>query len=89
MVYEVLFFDRWGAIPAYYLIGSVEGNVPEQALSANLEQITQEIRRSFDLSEGEISDRQIQETIYVLRDNGLVSVRDAGSLENNASKIQH
>jgi len=76
MVYEVLFFDGWGTIPAYYLLGSVEGDTPEHALGANLERITQQVRRQFGLPEGEVRDEQIQETIYVLRENGLVSMRE-------------
>jgi hypothetical protein len=76
MVYEVLFFDGWGAMPAYYLVESVEGDIPEDALAANLERITQQVRHQFDLRESEVSDKQVQETIYVLREDGLVSARD-------------
>ena len=80
MIYEVLFFDGWGTMPTYYLLDSVEGDTPEHALAATLERITQQIRRQFDLREDEVSDRKIQETIYVLRENGLVSVRDVAEL---------
>ena len=76
MVYEVLFFDGWGTIPVYYLLDSVEGDTPEHALAANLKRITQQVRRQFGLPEGEVRDEQIQETIYVLRENGLVSMRE-------------
>ena len=56
LVYEVLFFDGWGAMPVYYLLDNVEGNTPEQALAASVERITQQIRRRFGLHEGEVSD---------------------------------
>jgi hypothetical protein len=80
MTYEVLFFDGWGMTPAYYLLDGVEGDTPEQALAANLEQITQQVRRCFDLRENGLSDEQIRETIYVLRENGLVSAKDVAGL---------
>ncbi|MBC7263717.1 MAG: hypothetical protein H5T64_05085 [Chloroflexi bacterium] len=80
MIYEVLFFDGWGTMPAYYLLDGVEGDTPEQALSENLKRITQRVRRQFDLDEDEVSDEKIQGTIYVLRENGLVSVRDVAGL---------
>jgi len=80
MIYEVVFFDGWGMMPAYYLVQSVEGPTPEQALAANLEGITREIRERFGLHEGLVHDKQIQETVYALRDNGLVSLRDVAGL---------
>jgi hypothetical protein len=76
MLYEVLFFDGWGDLPAYYLLDGVEGDTPEQALTTNIERITQQVRARFGLLAGELSDRQIQDTIYVLRENGLVCARD-------------
>ena len=75
MFYEVLFYDGWGDMPAYYLLDGAEGDTPEQALAANLERITQEVREKFNLPEDWVSDEKIQETIYVLRENGLVPAR--------------
>ena len=72
-----------GERPVYYLLDNVEGDTPEQALAASVERITQQIRRRFGLHEGEVSDGQIQETIYVLRENGLVSVRDVAGFRGN------
>ena len=83
MVYEALFFDGWGAMPVYYLLDNVEGDTPEQALAASAERITQQIRRRFGLHKGEVSDEQIQETICVLRENGLVSVRDVAGFRGS------
>jgi len=39
-IYEVLYYDGWGNIPAYYLIDSAKGETPEQALKENLTSIT-------------------------------------------------
>lgn len=76
MIYEVLFYDGWCDIPAYYLLDSVEGGTPEEALTTNIERITQQVRERLGLLASELSDRQIQDTIYVLRENGLVCARD-------------
>lgn len=80
MNYEVLFYDGWSTIPAYYLVGSVEGDTPEQSLEANIEQVTRQVRELLSLNDSDVSDDQIQETIYVLRENGLVSLQDVGGL---------
>ena len=61
MVYEVLFFNGWGTMPAYYLLDGVEGNTPEQALAANLERVIQQVREHFGFAEDEMSDARIQE----------------------------
>ncbi len=39
MVYEVLFFDGWGAMPAYYLVASAEGPNPIEALERSLPKV--------------------------------------------------
>jgi hypothetical protein len=75
-IYEVLYYDGWGNIPAYYLIDSAKGETPEQALKENLASITSKIRKLFDLNGNEISNSKIHESIYVLKETGLVSVRD-------------
>jgi len=75
--YEVLFFDGWGGIPAYYLIDEVEGETPEQALMVNLDRITGQVRERLSLSENDMTDEKILQGIYVVRGRGLVSVSDA------------
>lgn len=80
MNYEVLFYDGWSTVPAYYLVGSVEGDTPEQSLEANIEQVTRQVRELLSLDDSDVSDDQIQETIYVLRENGLVSLQDVEGL---------
>jgi outer membrane lipopolysaccharide assembly protein LptE/RlpB len=71
-----LFYDGWSTVPAYYLVGSVQGDTPEQALEANIEQVTRQVRDLLSLNDSDVSDDQIQETIYVLRENALVSLQD-------------
>jgi hypothetical protein len=80
MTYEVLFFDGNGATPAYHLVGSVEGETPEDALAANLEGIIQQVRRTLNLSSDDVSDRQILDSTYMLRGNGLVPGRHKAGL---------
>jgi len=80
MVYEVLYFDGDAIIPAYYLIGGVEGNSPEKALANNLVRVIQEVRKVFDLPADSITDAKIQETIYVARPDGLIPARRLVSL---------
>ncbi len=80
MVYEVLYFSGWGEVPTYYLVDSAEGDTPEQALAENLNQLTQKVRKEFGLSTSDVRDEIIQETLYVLRADGLVSVRDVKRL---------
>ena len=76
MVYEVLYYDGWGEWPAYYLIGEAEGESPEEALESNLQRLTTEVRERFSLSPDDSRDEQIQEAIYVLRNNSLVSIQE-------------
>lgn len=76
MDYEVLFYNGWIDPPAYYLVASATGDTPEQALQKNLAEITRQVRRTFGLDRLDVSDARLQETIYLLRDNGLISARD-------------
>ena len=77
MVYEVLFFEGWGAMPAYYLVASAEGANPTEALERSLPKAIAEVRRLFCLGD-EIPDEAIQKSIYLLKDDGLVSVTELG-----------
>jgi hypothetical protein len=81
MIYEVVFFDGWGVMPAYYLLDAVEGDTPEDALAANLERIMGQVRRRFGLDEDDVSEKRIQETIYVLRENAAVSARHVAPVD--------
>ena len=75
MVYEVVYYEGDMNVPSYVLIGQVEGNTPEQALASNIDTLTQQIVDEFDLSDDDATRRKIQETLYVLRPDALVSQR--------------
>ena len=77
--YEVLFYNGWETVAAYYLIDSVEGNTPEQALAENIDQVTQKVRELFGLDSSDLSNERLRETIYILREGGLVPVQNGGS----------
>jgi hypothetical protein len=73
--YEAIYYDGWGT-PAYHLLDSVEGESPEQALRDNLPHLTAQVRELFGLSRDDVPDEDIQETLYVIRSDGLVSVHN-------------
>lgn len=75
MLFEALYYDGWSEPPAYFLIGVVEGETPEEALKENLPKLIATVREMFDLDES-VSDTKISETLYLLRPGGLVSTRD-------------
>lgn len=75
--YEILFFAGWGDMPAYYLVTFAEGTNPIEALEKSLPKAIAEIRRLFCLDD-DITDEEIQNSIYLLKDDGLVSVTDLG-----------
>lgn len=74
-LYEVLFYNGWQDVPAYYLIGGVEGRTPKEALKRNLPRVIREVRDSFGLDE-DIGDASICETLYALKSHALVPARD-------------
>ncbi len=87
MVYEVLFYNGWVEPPAYYLVTDASGDSPEQALENNLARIIQQVRTTFalDLSDG--SDSSLKETIYLLREDGLVPARNFLTGTNTPTNI--
>ncbi len=74
--YEVLFYNGWVEPPAYYLVGDVEGESPEEALEANLNQVLERVRGEFSLDDDRGSERFIPNYLYVVRPNGLLSARE-------------
>jgi hypothetical protein len=75
-LFEVVYYDGWSTPPAYYLVGGAEGESPQQALRLNLQRLTAETRGILNLSPDDISDEKIQETLYAIRSDGLVPVRN-------------
>jgi len=68
-LYEVLWYSSYD--PCYFLIDGIEGETPEHALRNNLKRLTQEVKKRFDIED--VPDEDIHDTLYVLRDDGLVS----------------
>ena len=76
MLYQAFYYDGWAIpTPAYWQIDVVEGDTLEQALEKNLPQLVESVRRMFGLSIEDISDEDLEESIYVLREGGMVSAR--------------
>ncbi len=71
-LYEVLFYDGSQPQPAYYLIGGVKGRSPTEAMRRNLPALTELARAQLKLG-ADYPARKIHESLYVLRDGGLVS----------------
>ena len=74
MLFEVLFYDGWGDMPAYFLVDVVEGETAEEALQNNLPQLIATVREMFGLDES-VTDEEICETLYLLHPEGLLPVR--------------
>jgi len=70
ITYEVVYFDGWSDIPAYLLVGAVEGDAPEQALANNRERLINMVRESLSLDD--LPDHHILETLYIIREGGLL-----------------
>ncbi len=78
-LYDAVFYNGWIEPPGYFLIDTVEGTTPEQALLENLAGLTEQVRRMFFEDDQDPSDNRLQETIYVLRANALVSTHSIES----------
>lgn len=76
-MYEAVYYNGYDSPPSYYLLGSVEGDTPEQALRDNLMELTSMVRDLLLLGPADFDDESIQVDIYVIRADGLVSVREA------------
>jgi len=62
-------------MPAYCLVTFAEGTNPIEALEKSLPRVIAENRCLFCLDD-DITDEEIQKSIYLLKDDGLVSVTD-------------
>jgi len=70
---EVLFYNGDGMFPAYYLIGGIESETIERGLKDKLANITQRVREMFGICD-DIPDWKIHEALYVLQEDGLISI---------------
>ena len=75
--YEVLFYDGEASQPAYYLIASVEGTTPEDAIARHTPELVETARSRLSLGP-DYSGHRIREALFVVRSNGLVSMRRDG-----------
>lgn len=76
-LYEVLFYRGDGIFPAYYLIDQIEGkntNIKKE-LRNKLTSIIHRVRKMFDIGD-DIPDGKIYKTLYVLKEEGLISMRN-------------
>lgn len=74
--YEVLFYNGGIEPPAYYLVGDVEGETPEEALATNLNQVIEIVRGKFSLDDDRGAERFIRESLYIVRERGMLSARE-------------
>ncbi len=72
-LYEVLFYDGEASQPAYYLIDSVEGTSPEDAIQRNTPAMVETARSMLSLGT-DYPEHRIREALYVVRSKGLVGV---------------
>lgn len=76
-LYEVLFCRGEGIFPAHYLIDQIEGkntNIKKE-LRNKLASIIHRVRKMFDIGD-DIPDWKICKTFYVLKEEGLISVKN-------------
>ena len=71
--YEAVYYNGWLEPPAYVLIDFVDGDTPEQALTDNKDRLLEAVREMFSLED--LSDYRILETLYIIRENGLLPAR--------------
>jgi len=74
-LHEVVFYSGDQPFPAYYLVDEIECGKRQEELKNKLIRITQRVRKMFDIGD-DIPDLKIYEALYVLREDGLTSVRD-------------
>ena len=74
--YEVVFYSGDGPFPAYYLIDTIQSESMdmEKELRDKLAGITPRVREMFDIGD-DIPDWKIHETLYVLQEDGLMSIK--------------
>ena len=74
-MYEVLFYNGDGLFPAYYLIVGIEEEIMENVSKNKLAGITQRVREMFHLGD-DFPDRKIHEALFVLKEDGLNSIKN-------------
>jgi len=73
--YEVVFYSGDGLFPAYYVIDALESEAMKNGLKDKLATITQRVREMFNIC-SDIPNWKIYEALYVLREDGLISIKN-------------
>ena len=73
-LHEVVFYSGEQPFPAYYLIDEIECENGQEELKNKLARITQRVRRMFDIRD-DIPNWKIYEALYLLQEDGLISVK--------------
>lgn len=79
MQYEILYHVGSEPLSCYYLLGVWEGSSPEEALAASLPEAIAVARDVLFLPD-DLPDERIAESIYALREDGLVCAADLSTL---------
>lgn len=74
-LYEVLYYNGDGMFPAYYLIDGIESETIKKELKDKQASITQRVREMFHLG-NDFPDRKIYEALFVLKEDGLISIKN-------------
>lgn len=73
-LYEVLFYNGDGLLPAYYLIDGIEEESLENKSKKKLAGITQRVREMFHLGD-DFPERKIHEALFILKEDGLIPIK--------------
>ncbi len=73
-LHEVVFYSGDQPFPAYYLIDEIESENTQEELKNKLARSMQRVRRMFDVGD-DIPDWKIYEALYLLQEDGLISVK--------------
>lgn len=70
-MYEIVFYDGDGWLPAYYVIDTIEVEKTKKAFGEKLKTITERVKEKFCIG-AEVSSSTIQENLFMLNEDGLV-----------------
>lgn len=73
--FEVLYYNGLESPPCYHVVGLAEGRFAKQALKQSLASLIESARQELSILD-EVTDEEIAQSIFLLKDDGLVSVSD-------------
>jgi hypothetical protein len=71
-MYEVVYYEGYETPPAFRVIGTVEGDTPEQALRQNLDALLAEVRDMYYLDRDSFADEALLDSLFVIREDVLL-----------------